>query len=104
MIYKDVSDRLLVIVAHSGAVYKRIGHLDGVVEAVTGAMKAFPAAAGSYAHISSVPPTRKLAALHRACCETLGKLAGAGLGHEISEESGAALIEAVILRILLSFP
>ena len=78
-------------------VFKRIGRLDGTVAAVTGAMKAFPADVSSYKQISSVPPTRKLTALHRACCETLGKLAGAGLGYEISDESGAALVEAAMV-------
>ena len=71
------------------------------VEAVTGAMKTFPADQGKYMQLAAIPSYSKLLALHQSCCETLAKLAGIGSQHSQAQQAGGV---ELITAAMLAFP
>jgi hypothetical protein len=98
---QDIAIQTHGCTAIGNAVSSRIGDLDGSVEAVIGAMKAFPGDLSSYKQLAAIPESSKLKTLQQSCCETLVALAGAGGLHvKIQQANGAA----VITSAMLAFP
>ncbi len=71
------------------------------VEAVTGAMKTFPADQGKYTQLAAIPNYSKLLALHQSCCGALAKLAGIGNQHAQAQQAGGM---ELVTAAMLAFP
>ena len=75
--------------------------LERSVEAVTGAMKKFPADLGRYTQLAAIPSHSKLAMLHQSCSEAIAKLAGVGNQHYQVEDAGGTKL---LIDAMLAFP
>ena len=71
------------------------------VEAVTGAIKTFPADQGKYVQLAAIPSYSKLLELHQSCCEALAKLAGIGSQQAQAQQAGGV---ELVTAAMLAFP